>query len=181
MQVKSPQEPKQRTCYISTEFNWSLGSPEMGRPFRGVLQGWYGRPAESWASKVASTADCPSSSVTFLGPHYPSSLIPPPGSQTPLSSLAISRFFSGGLLLSWGKTTSGESLGVGQYLGHNIFFFLIHLFFNWRIIALQNWVGFCQTSLWISHRYTHVPSLWKLPPGHNIFPDSSWSHAQSHW
>ena len=25
-------------------------------------------------------------------------------------------------------------------------------FFNWRIIALQNFVVFCQTSIWISHR-----------------------------
>ena len=33
------------------------------------------------------------------------------------------------------------------------FFFLIY-FFNWRIIALQNFVVFCQTSTWISHRYT---------------------------
>ena len=37
-------------------------------------------------------------------------------------------------------------------------------FFNWRIIALQNCVVFCQTSSWISHRYTYVPSLLTLPP-----------------
>ena len=41
--------------------------------------------------------------------------------------------------------------------------FLINLFFNWRIIALQNFV-FCQTSTWISHRYTYIPSLLNLPP-----------------
>ena len=33
-----------------------------------------------------------------------------------------------------------------------IFFFLIYLFFSWRIIALQNFVVFCQTSTWISHK-----------------------------
>ena len=37
------------------------------------------------------------------------------------------------------------------------------LFFNWRIIALQNFV-FCQTSTRISHRYTYIPYLLNLPP-----------------
>ena len=41
-------------------------------------------------------------------------------------------------------------------------FFLIY-FFNWRIIALQNSVVFCHTSIRIIHRYTHVPSLPNLP------------------
>ena len=41
---------------------------------------------------------------------------------------------------------------------------LFNLFFNWRVIALQNFVIFCQTSTWISHRYTYVPSLKSLPP-----------------
>ena len=44
------------------------------------------------------------------------------------------------------------------------FFILFNLFFNWRIIALQNCVVFCQTSTWIGHRYTHIPSLLNLPP-----------------
>ena len=41
----------------------------------------------------------------------------------------------------------------------NAFILFIHIFlnlfiFNWRIIALQYYVGFCHTSTWISHRYT---------------------------
>ena len=40
----------------------------------------------------------------------------------------------------------------------------ISFFFFWRIIALQNFVVFCQPSTWISHRYTHVPSLLNCPP-----------------
>ena len=37
--------------------------------------------------------------------------------------------------------------------------------FNWRVIALQNCVGFYQTSRWISCRFTHVPSLHSpIPP-----------------
>ena len=32
------------------------------------------------------------------------------------------------------------------------------IFFNWRIIALQNFVVFCHTSARISHRYTHIVS-----------------------
>ena len=42
--------------------------------------------------------------------------------------------------------------------------FLLNFFiFYWRIIALQNFVVFCQTSIWISHWYTYVPSLLTLP------------------
>ena len=37
-------------------------------------------------------------------------------------------------------------------------------FFSWIVIALQNPVGFCQISTWISHRYTYVPSLLNLLP-----------------
>ena len=36
--------------------------------------------------------------------------------------------------------------------------------FNWRIIALWHYVGFCQRSTWISHRYTYVPSVSNLLP-----------------
>ena len=35
------------------------------------------------------------------------------------------------------------------------FSFLINFSFYWRIIALQNFAVFCQTSTWISHRYTY--------------------------
>ena len=38
------------------------------------------------------------------------------------------------------------------------------LIFYWRIIALQNFTVFCQISTWISHRYTYISSLLKLPP-----------------
>ena len=50
--------------------------------------------------------------------------------------------------------------------GKFFFFFrlLICLFFYGRIIALQNYVVFCQTTTWISHRYTYMPFLLKLPP-----------------
>ena len=40
-----------------------------------------------------------------------------------------------------------------------VFFF--NLFFYWRIIALQNFVVFCQTSTWISHRYTYRDCILK--------------------
>ena len=49
---------------------------------------------------------------------------------------------------------------IDSYVG----FFCCHLiFFNCKIFALQNYVVFCHTSTRISHRYTHVPSLPKLP------------------
>ena len=43
-------------------------------------------------------------------------------------------------------------------------------FFNWRILSLQCCVGFCHTVMWISHRYTYVPSLLNLPPTSQPFP-----------
>ena len=43
-------------------------------------------------------------------------------------------------------------------------YWLKKIFFNWRIIALQNFVVFCPTSTRISHRYSRVPSfLTSLP------------------
>ena len=48
-------------------------------------------------------------------------------------------------------------------LGYSNFCFK-KIFFNWRIIALQSFFVFCQTSTWISHRYTYILSLLKLPP-----------------
>lgn len=38
-------------------------------------------------------------------------------------------------------------------------FFFYYLFFTWRIITLQNFVDFCQTSKWISHKYIYVASF----------------------
>ena len=42
--------------------------------------------------------------------------------------------------------------------------FKFYLFFNWRVIALQNFVVFYQTSTWINHRYNYSHSLLNLPP-----------------
>ena len=41
-----------------------------------------------------------------------------------------------------------------------LFFFCFYsfIYFNWRIITLQNCEGFCHVSTWISHGYTYVPS-----------------------
>ena len=41
-----------------------------------------------------------------------------------------------------------------SYWAAYIFSFVFYLFFYWRIIALQNFVVFCQTSTWISHTTT---------------------------
>ena len=43
-------------------------------------------------------------------------------------------------------------------------FFWKFIYFYWRIIALHNFAIFCQTSTWISHRYTYIPLLLKCPP-----------------
>ena len=45
------------------------------------------------------------------------------------------------------------------------FFFLpLYLFFNWRIIDLQNFVVFCQTWTRISHRYTRAGEFFTNEP-----------------
>ena len=49
--------------------------------------------------------------------------------------------------------------------------FCLNLFIlNWRIIALHYCVRFCRTPIWISHRYTYVPSLVNLPPTSHPIP-----------
>ena len=60
-------------------------------------------------------------------------------------------------LFSW-KTLVSNSY-------HVFFLFLINLFFNWRIIALQNFVTFWQTSTWISHRYERLLLNHAKTPG----------------
>ena len=69
---------------------------------------------------------------------------------------------SGTLLLPhcgncWNKAEGGQSvLGVP-------FFLKLFIYFNWRIITLQNCDAFCHTSAWIGQRHTCVPSLLKPP------------------
>ena len=43
-------------------------------------------------------------------------------------------------------------------------FFFLNFIFNWQIVALQYCTGFYQTSAWISHRFTPVPSHLNIPP-----------------
>ena len=42
--------------------------------------------------------------------------------------------------------------------------FFFNLFFLLKDNCLQNFVVFCQSSTWISHRYTYIPSLLNLSP-----------------
>lgn len=54
--------------------------------------------------------------------------------------------------------------------------FLKYFIFNWNIIPLQCCIGFCHISTRVSHRYTHIASLLRLPPtplGHRGAP--SWA------
>ena len=51
--------------------------------------------------------------------------------------------------------------------------FIIIIILNWKMSALQYYVGSCHTSTWISHRYTHVPFLLNLPStSHPVHPSS---------
>ena len=52
-----------------------------------------------------------------------------------------------------------------------IIYFILFLIFYWKVFALQYCVGFYHISTWISHRYTHVPSLLSAPRiSHPIHP-----------
>ena len=48
------------------------------------------------------------------------------------------------------------------------FFLFLNSCFNWRKIALQCCVGFCLTTMWISHNYTYILFILNLLP----FPSS---------
>ena len=49
-----------------------------------------------------------------------------------------------------------------------------YLFINWRIIALQNFVVFCQTSTWISHQFSSIQF------NHSVMSDFLQSHGLQH-
>ena len=72
--------------------------------------------------------------------------LPDPGIK-PASPALASRFF----------TTEPQGSPRRNAIFLNLFIFY------WRIIALQIFVVFYQTSTWISHRYTYIPSLLNLP------------------
>lgn len=46
-------------------------------------------------------------------------------------------------------------------------------FFNWRLVAYDICVGFCHTSVGISHRYTCVPALLNPAPVSLLSPPLS--------
>ena len=58
-------------------------------------------------------------------------------------------------------------------------FFFFKFIFNWRMITLHCCVGFCQTPTWISHRYTYVSTLLKLPPTSHPIPSHPSRLSQS--
>ena len=64
------------------------------------------------------------------------------------------------LLWSWASL----SLSLGNFfLFFGLKFFRMYLFLIEGLIALQYCVGFNQTSTWISHKCTHVPSYLNIP------------------
>ena len=63
--------------------------------------------------------------------------------------------------LGYYRILSSAPCALQRVLVECILYFFI---FNWSIITLYSNDGFCHTSTWISHRHTHVPSLWNLTP-----------------
>ena len=98
-------------------------------------------------------------------------------------------FYLGDISDPAGPAFSSHSFPAGKEwgtLGSYCFLKKFYLFFNWRIIALQNFVVFYQTSRWISHRSSacgaYIPSalqqdvhladhfLWTLEATHHWLP-----------
>ena len=94
----------------------------------------------------------------------------------------------------------GKNTFKKEYLFFPFFnlFFSCVIFFNWRIIALQNFVVFCQMLTWTSHWYTYGPSLLTFKNISKCFPikllwlqkslpnilisiTSSWIYSPYHW
>ena len=82
-------------------------------------------------------------------------------------------------LLNFVSTGKSDFLVLSNFTGPSpkflivltaVFFLLLFIYFNWRIITLQSYDSFCHTSVWIDHRYTCVPSILNtpshLPPHH---------------
>ena len=88
--------------------------------------------------------------------------------------VSICRFENGKLKLTLvflpppgGEGTPFLQVFWGVFATLFISLFLINLFLHWRIIALQSFAVFYQTSTRISHRYIHVPSLPFSSPSHS--------------
>ena len=84
-------------------------------------------------------------------------------------SLNNDRLSSGYLKhINWTPAIQGKHILNTWYKKNQ---FLNLFIFNWRIIALQYYVGFCHISTWISHRCMYVPSILNLSPtSHHIPP-----------
>ena len=59
--------------------------------------------------------------------------------------------------------SSSSSVSISYILGESFSFHFFFLTGNWRINALQHCVDFCYGTMWVSCKYTHVPSLSELP------------------
>ena len=75
-------------------------------------------------------------------------------------------FLSDFLNLSCYYFTSHYSLLIVLCFSFLMVFFVFIFIFDWKIIALQYFVGFCHTTMWISYKYTYIPSLLSLSPTH---------------
>ena len=99
--------------------------------------------------------------------YYPTPCFPPDlwvQSESHLELLFTITHECGSLFMS--ILSSGVFPFVKLFIPLPIFFFLflkIYLFFNCGITALPNFVVFCQTSAWISHRYIYNPLPFEAP------------------
>ena len=83
---------------------------------------------------------------------------------------------------NWGNTPEGNTRNTDKLTVSWAFLSCLQLsFFNWVIVALPCCVGFCCTMKWISHIYTHIPSLLILPAVSPPPPPTPGHHRASSW
>ena len=77
------------------------------------------------------------------------------------------------------RVFSNTAVQKHQFFGAQLSFFLSFFLFKWRVIALQNFVIFCQTSTWLSNSHTHT----QLLENHSFdYTDLCWqSNVSAYW
>ena len=110
----------------------------------------------------------------LLSNAHGTTIVPFTCSECVLSLVPVCRWEPWEVMI-WSLAVPGALRKTLAWEGFFFFFFLncpfFFLFFYWGKIALQYFIDLYQTSTWISHRYTYVPSFLNPPS-----PSSNPSH-----
>jgi len=124
-------------------------------------------------------------SFSFSSSSFPSPSLPPPPFSSPSLSFPPFPVWLPGLKFTvkkyWTEWLRAEFLDLFPISRENdsVFHLKYFIYFNWRLITLHYYSGFCQTLTWISHGCTCVshpePHLLPPSPSHPSGPSQSQS------